>query len=213
MGGELRTTARGFTRRSRRRERLEALRRLVTDNPFLTDEEIAGRLGVSSHTVRYDRLALGIPEMRRRTAEVAHHVHSQFRSLAAEKAFGEVIDLEAGRSAMSLLETSGEMALDSETGIVGNHYIFAQADSLALAAAGAPMAFTRLVNLKFKRSVAAGEKLIARAEVIRQREDKTVVLVVTRSRGEQVFRGKFVVSLLGRTPESRQHELIRGGIT
>ncbi|MBC7293338.1 MAG: hypothetical protein H5T84_04370, partial [Thermoleophilia bacterium] len=95
---------------SRRRERLEALRRIVRENPFLTDEELAGKLGVSAHTVRYDRLALGIPEVRRRTAEVAHQAYNAARGLAAEPVVGELIDVDRGRNAMSLLEATKDVA-------------------------------------------------------------------------------------------------------
>lgn len=180
---------------SRRRERLEALRRIVRENPFLTDEELAGKLGVSAHTVRYDRLALGIPEVRRRTAEVAHQAYNAARGLAAEPVVGELIDIDRGRNAMSLLEATKDVAREG-IGIVPEYLVFAQADSLALSVADMQPAVTSLVNVKFKRPVRIGEKLLARAEVIRRKGKKMVVLVTTRSRTEQVFRGKFVISSL-----------------
>jgi acyl-coenzyme A thioesterase PaaI-like protein len=78
--------------------------------------------------------------------------------------------------------------------IVRSHFILAQADSLALAIINSDVALTGLANIKYRRPVRVGERLVARAEIIREKgPDKFVVLVLTNVGDEQVFRGKFVV--------------------
>ncbi len=185
--------------------RLDRLRDTLKENPFLTDQELAALFGVSIQTVRLDRWSLGIPELRSRTKAVAERVHGRVKSIGAKEIVGELLDIELGRSAVSILETTPEMAFE-RSGVVRGHYIFAQADSLAIALVDADTVLTGLANVKYKRPARVGEKLVARAEVIRQRKDQTVVLVVTRTGGEQVFRGKFVVFAL-ETPAQLEGEV------
>lgn len=197
--------ARGETRQ----ERQDRLQQVLEENPFLTDEELADLFGVSVQTVRLDRLALGIPELRERMREVARHTYSQVKALGHREIVGELIDLELGRRGISVLETTEDMAFE-RTRIVRGHLLFAQAESLALAIIDAEMALTGVVNVKYKRPARVGEKLVAKAEIIRHREDNEfVVLVVTRAGEEQVFRGKFMIhalsgrELLDEAPERR----------
>jgi len=171
------------------------LQRKIQDNPFLTDSEIASMLGVSIHTVRLDRLALGIPDLRERTRMVAQRVFSTVRSIGSKEVVGELVDVVLGKSGVSFLETTQDMTLE-RTGVVRSHYIFAQADSLAMALVDSEVVLTGLANIKFKRPVRAGEKLICKAEVIRKKGNKYVVLATTRSNSGQVFRGKFVLASL-----------------
>ncbi|HHY95143.1 MAG TPA: fatty acid biosynthesis transcriptional regulator, partial [Firmicutes bacterium] len=145
------------------------------------------------------------PELRERTREVAQRVLGMVRSLSSSEIVGDLVDIRLGESGVSVLETGPEMAF-LRTGIVRGQFIFAQAESLALALVDAPVALTGLANIKFKRPVRVGEKLLARAEVIRSREKRLVVQVVTRSRGEQVFRGKFVVFSLAGTGAANEEE-------
>ena len=56
---------------------------------------------------------------------------------------------------------------------------------------------TALANSKFKQPVYAGDRLVARAEVLRRRQSRYVVLVVTQVGESVVFRGKFLVVDLG----------------
>lgn len=164
----------------------------LQEDPFLTDEELARAFAVSVQTIRLDRLALGIPELRQRTREVAQRTLGTVKALSSREIVGDLVDIRLGESAVSVLETGPEMAF-CRTGIVRGHFIFAQAESLALALVDAPVALTGLANVKFKRSVRVGEKLLAHARVLRSKGRSMVVQVVTRSRGEQVFRAKLVV--------------------
>ncbi|MGE5561412.1 MAG: transcription factor FapR [Chloroflexota bacterium] len=164
-------------------------------HPFLSDQELARLFGVSIQTIRLDRLALNIPELRKRTKAVAEKTHGLVKSLGSREIVGELLDIELGRGGLSVLETTEAMVFE-KTRIVRGHYIFAQADSLALAMIDADVALTGLANIKFRRPVHVGEKLVAKAELLRRKGNKCVIQVVTRSGNEQVFRGKFVVAAI-----------------
>jgi acyl-coenzyme A thioesterase PaaI-like protein len=174
---------------SERRERLKAV---LNSNPFLSDGRLARHFGVSSQTIRLDRLALGIPDQRTRTKAVAERAYGRVKSLGQGEIVGELIDVDLGKQAISMLETTADMAFQ-KTGIVRSHYIFAQAESLAIGVIDAENVVTGIANLKFKRSARIGEKLVAKAQVIRVKNNKSVVVVETRVSGEQIFRGKFLV--------------------
>jgi hypothetical protein len=179
-----------------RRERQGRLQDVLRQDPFLTDEELAGRFGVSVQTVRLDRLALGIPEVRRRVQAVARRNLQRIRTLRSAEIVGQVLDLELGRRGISLLDPTPEMVFE-RTGIVRGQHLFGQAETLALAIAEADRAAVELVNVKFKRPVRLGERLVAKAAALRRRPDGgLVVLVETRVGDEPVFRAKFVVTSL-----------------
>jgi acyl-coenzyme A thioesterase PaaI-like protein len=120
-------------------------------------------------------------------------VHTHVRSLGSREIVGEMVDIEPDQQGISILATTEEMVFE-KTGIVRGHYLFAQAESLALAVVNADVVVTGLVNVKYKRPVQVGERLIAKAEIIRRRGNKHIVLVSTRSGEDQVFRAKFVVA-------------------
>ncbi|NPV71196.1 MAG: transcription factor FapR [Firmicutes bacterium] len=176
-----------------RSERLHQLKEKLEENPFLTDEELAQAFEVSVQTIRLDRLVLGIPELRQRIRLMAEQAHGIVRSLRTREIVGEIVDAQLGTRGVSILETTEDMALE-RTGVVRGHHVFAQAESLAIAIIDADAAITGLANSKFKRPVRVGERLVAKAEVIRTKGPQFVVQVVTKSGEEQVFRGKFLVS-------------------
>jgi hypothetical protein len=173
-------------------ERQQRLRELVRENPFMSDEDLAKHFGVSIQTVRLDRLALGIPELRERTKSVAERTYGIVRSMGAKEIVGELLDIKLGERGLSLLETTTDMAFE-RTKVIRGQYIFAQAESLAISLIPAEVVLTGLANIKFRRPVVLGEKLIAKGEVIRRRGPHYVVLVETAVGQEKVFRGKFSV--------------------
>lgn len=175
-----------------KRERQKELRERLHDNPFLSDEELARVLNVSVQTIRLDRMALGIPELRERTKAVAERTYGLVKSMGAKEIVGELVDLDLGTSGISILETTEDMVFE-RTRLVRGQFIFAQAESLAIALIDADVVLTGLSNSKFKRPVYAGERLLAKAEVIRRQGNRSVVLVETRVGQDKVFRGKFVV--------------------
>ena len=175
----------------RQQRRAQVLDALVRD-PFITDRELATRLSVSVQTIRLDRLALGIPEMRARTLGVAERAYGAARLLQAREVFGELVDLEPGGQALSRIATSREMVF-RDTEQVQGHFLYAQAETLALAVVDLQHPAIALARVKFRRGVRAGETLICKAQVIRRSPGRQVVLALVRAGGDEVFRGKFEV--------------------
>ena len=160
--------------RTPKKVRQAMLQEKLREGLFLTDEDLAAMLGVSVQTIRLDRLELGIPELRERTRQLAHEAQ------------------ELGQAAISLLNVTPDMVF-ARTKIARGHYLFAQANSLALALIDAPTAVTGVANVKFKTPVYMGAKLIAKAEVVKVRGNKYFVWVKTRIDSQEVFRAKFIL--------------------
>lgn len=51
--------------------RQERLIDILEKDPFVTDDSLSEQLNVSIQTIRLDRMALGIPELRKRIKDVA----------------------------------------------------------------------------------------------------------------------------------------------
>ena len=117
---------------------------------------------------------------------------NEVKSIQSGEVVGELIDLELGRSGISLLRVTEDMVFQ-RTQIAKGHYMFSQANSLALAIIDAPMAVTGIANVKYKVPVHVGEKLIAKAEIVRVRGNKYFVWVKTRNEEREVFRAKFIM--------------------
>lgn len=172
--------------------RHERLKKLLLDNPFLTDEQLARTLQVSVQTIRLDRIALGIPELRERTRHMAEDAQTKVRAIDKKDIVGELIDLELNKVGISTLKITQEMVLE-KTGVARGYYMFAMADTLALAVVDAQAALTGVGNVKYKVPVYAGATLVAKAEVIRRRNDKFFIWVKIRNNNEEVFRAKFII--------------------
>lgn len=178
-----------------KKERQSELLKKIKLDPFLTDEELAESLTVSVPTIRLDRLELGIPELRERIKSVAEDNHSKVKSLQSKEIVGELIDLVLGKSGISVLETKESMAFE-KTKIIRGHFIYALAESLAIAVIDAHVALVGVANIKYKTPVYAGSKLIARAEVRRIKENNYIVWVRILEKQIEVFRGKFILVAL-----------------
>ncbi len=176
-------------------KRQEKLIDLIKKEPFLTDEDLAGKFQVSIQTIRLDRLELGLPELRERIKNVAKNNYKKVRSIMGTEIIGELIDLTLGKSGISILETSKDMTF-SKSNVVRGHHIFSQAESLAMSVIDAEVALTGVSNIKYIQPVKAGEKLIAKAEVVRVRGNKHFVHVFTYVGQVQVFRGKFILVVI-----------------
>jgi acyl-coenzyme A thioesterase PaaI-like protein len=178
-------------------ERRRRVARVLQDDPLATDVELARRFGVSVQTVRLDRLALGIPELRERTMRVAELALGRIRSLGVKEIVGEIVELSLGESGISRLEARDDMSF-ARSGVIRGQFIFAQAESLALALIDADVVLTGLARVKFRRPVQVGEVLLAKGRVVRSRgHGKFAVEVLTLVAGEEVFRGKFLVAAVG----------------
>ena len=186
-------------KKERQRELMEVLKK----DPFITDEELSEIFHVSIQTIRLDRLELGIPELRERIRKVASKNQNKLRTIGAKEVVGEIVDLELGVSGISILETTEEMAFE-RTKIVRGHYIFAQAESLAIAVIDAKVALTGVANIKYKTPIFCGDKLVDKAQVVRTRGNKYFVWVFTKVRQQEAFRGKFILVSIGEDGGEKQ---------
>lgn len=178
--------------RRNKRERQKQLKETIMENPFITDEELAEKFSVSIQTIRLDRLELSIPELRERIKTVAEqNFADQLRSLPIEEVIGEIIDIELDQQAISLLDIKKEHVF-SRTHIARGHHLFAQANSLAVAVINDELALTAKANIRFIRQVKLGERVIAKAKVIKEDEKgRTIVEVKSYVHKELVFIGEF----------------------
>ncbi len=172
--------------------RQQRLLKELRKNPFLTDEQLSQTLKVSIQTIRLDRLGQGIPELRERTRQMAEDAQNKLQAIASKDIVGELLDLELGKSGISMMNVTQDMVM-AKTGIARGHFMFAQANTLALAVIDAPAALTGVANVKYKVPIYAGASLIARAEVIRIEDKKYFIWVKIRNNNEEVFRAKFIV--------------------
>lgn len=179
-----------------KKERQQRLTEILAEDPFITDEELSENFHVSIQTIRLDRLELGIPELRERIRSVASENQNKLRTIGAQEVVGEIVDLELGVSGISILQTTEEMVFE-KTQIVRGNYIFAQAESLAIAVIDAKVALTGVANIKYKTPIFAGDKLVAKAQVVRTRGNKYFVHVFIKVRQQEAFRGKFILVSIG----------------
>ncbi len=164
----------------------------VKSKPFFTDEDLAKLLNVSIQTIRLDRLELGIPELRERIKKLAETTQKKVKSISSKEISGELLDLELGKSGISLLRITDDMVFEKSK-IAKGEYMFSQANSLALALIDAPIAVTGVANMKYKAPVFVGDKLIARAELKHRRGNKFFVWVKIKNVAKEVFRAKFIL--------------------
>lgn len=175
----------------KKRERQVALLDFLENNPFLTDQELAQHFAVSVQTVRLDRWALNIPELRVRMREVAGQAHEQVKSMVAQEMVGELIELQLGKFATSLLKVSREMVAQ-KSGVCRADYLFAQANALAAALIDAEIVLTGNARLRFRRPVYLPETVKAHAFLARKKINKYLIKVVSYVGTEEVFVGKFI---------------------
>jgi len=178
--------------KDRRREQFVEM---IRSDPFQTDEEIASALSVSVPTVRLDRADLSIPELRERIRKLAANTQDRVRSLASGEIIGQIVELDLNSAGVSVLETDESMVFE-KTGIVRGHFIYALAETLAIAVINEETALVGVANIKYKVPVYAGNRLIARCEL---REVKIIglkrylVWVKIYVKKTEVFRGKFIL--------------------
>ena len=173
-------------------ERQQLLEETIESTPFITDEELANKFGVSIQTIRLDRMELSIPELRKRIKSVAtNHWNEKVKSLPIEEIIGEVIDLKLDERAISLLTIKPEYVF-SRNKIARGHHLFAQANSLAVAVIDEELALTVKSEIKFIRQVVENEQVVAKAYVKeRDTQGYTIIEVNSFVNNEIVFTGKF----------------------
>lgn len=173
--------------------RQNKLLEFLQKNPFYTDEDLAKYFDVSVQTIRLDRLALGIPEMRERIKSVARENYSKVRSIAKADIVGEIVDLKLNQEALSILDIDESMLMENVK-IVRAHYLFDQANSLAIALIDADLVLTGSARVRYKKPVYAGERVVAKAIVKVKRKNAYLISVYSKVNGEIVFKGQFIVT-------------------
>lgn len=178
---------------SAKKNRQTKLIDMLTNDPFLTDEDLAERLKVSVPTVRLDRLEIGVPELRQRIKEMASKNHNKLRALNSEEVIGEIVELNLGENAISVLDTTEQMVF-SQSKVVRGHYIYSMAESVAIAVIDADVALVGVANIKYKHPVYSGSKLVAKVTIKEKRpKGKYIVWVMIYNKQIEVFRGKFLL--------------------
>jgi acyl-coenzyme A thioesterase PaaI-like protein len=190
-----------------KKERQLLLKKLVEQDPFLTDEDLSKRYDVSVQTIRLDRLECGIPELRKRLKRVASQsMAGEVKSLSSDEIIGDIIDIELDKRALSIFDVTIDHVFQ-RSGIARGHHLFAQANSLAVAVMDEDLALTVRSTIDFLKPVKAGDRVIARAEVKNESnmENRTLVDVVSKVGDVVVFTGQFYMY---RTTERKQEELL-----
>lgn len=178
-----------------KKERQQLLTNTINDNPFVTDDQLAAEFGVSVQTIRLDRMELAIPELRERIKDVAaKNYENEVKSLPLDEVIGEIIDIELDKRALSIFDVKNEHVFQ-RNGIARGHHLFAQANSLAVAVINDDLALTAKSNVTFVKPVKAGDRVITKAIVRGQKDDKnrTYIDVQSTVDNEVVFKGEFVM--------------------
>ena len=178
-----------------REKRHETFLALIKKDPFQTDEELAETLKVSVPTIRLDRVELHIPELRERIRELASKTQGKVKSLESREIVGQIVELELDHKGVSILETDKGMVFEKAE-VVRGHYIYAMAESLAIAVINEEVALVGVANIKYSVPVFAGNRLIARCELKKVKvigEKRYFVWVKIYERKTEVFRGKFIL--------------------
>jgi hypothetical protein len=172
-------------------ERQFRLSQLIKENPFVTDDELAAHFAVSVQTIRLDRAKMGIPEVRIRTQQMAEQAHQKVRSIAADEMMGELVEVELGHFATSVMEVTPEMVTEKSK-VCSGDYIFSQANRLAAALIDADIVLTGNARVRFRRPVYLNEKIVAHAFLARKKINKYLIKVISKVGTEEVFMGKFI---------------------
>ena len=181
-----------------KQRRQKQLMSLLDSDPLLSDSELARELEVSVATIRLDRGLLNVPELRERTRLMAEKASSRLTSMKQEEVLGEIIELEPNRLALSVFPTSREYAF-RHTDLIADHYIYAQAATLAIAVVGEELVIVGSARARFKHSARVGDRLLACAKVGTHKGSKYVVSVHTRIGNREIFVARFVVVALDQT--------------
>lgn len=179
----------------RKKNRQEKLLKLIEQNPLATDEQLATILTASISTIRLDRAVLGVPELRERMRSMAQKATSRLRSLKQSEVVGDLLELEPNKWALSVLETRREMAF-RETDMVWDHYIYAQASSIAIAVVEADFVIVDSMRGEYKGHARVGDALIARAKVGVNKDEKYIVSVRTKVGDREIFVGRFIAAIV-----------------
>ena len=176
--------------KANREQRRIEMRETLRQNPMLTDSDLAEMFSVSKATIRLDRQALGIPQMRER---MEHVVQNEMSSSGVHHENIEILQMTSDRNGLALLEITDDM-LD-ESGYVPAERLYGIAIGLARKLVGGRLEATQVGNIKYKKPVTAGTKLIIKMKVARMRQEKKYIYIVMDDKETEVFRAKFIANI------------------
>ena len=124
--------------------------------------------------------------------------------LHSDEVIGDIIDIQLDESALSIFDVTNDHVFQ-RSGIARGHHLFAQANSLAVAVMDDDLALTVKSTIHFLKSVKAGDRVVARAEVKKTSplKNRTLVEIVSTVGDETVFTGEFYMY---RTTDRNQEE-------
>lgn len=173
-----------------KKQRHDYIMSIISENPFLKDDELSKQCNVSISTIRNDRAELGISEYRERVKSAAEN---EFHTVESKE---ELLDLKIYETGLSVLETDSSM-LFKNTNIVKSQCIYALAENLALNVINANAALVKVANVKYCEQVNLGDKLVAKSTVKREKNNQYIVHVIISVDMREVFRGKFNLEVVG----------------
>lgn len=110
------------------------------------------------------------------------------RAMAQEEVLGEISELQLNRYAVSTLAIQPAHVF-TRTRIVRGHILFGQLNSLAVAVTDADVVLTAKTELRFHHSVALGDTVLGRVDVVARRFGATKCRAVSMCNGEVVVDG------------------------
>ena len=184
-----------MAQRGLKKQRQQQLMENLEKNPFLTDEELANIFCVSVPTIRFDRAQLGVKEYRERIKNVAITATAHTGDFQINNPMGELLDLNLFKDGLSVFVPDDSMTFD-DSDVVRGCFIYSFAEMLATTVIDANVALVDVANIKYKQPVMAGSKLVAKSEVVSRRNNEYVVWVKIKSNMVEVFRSKFILSVV-----------------
>ncbi|MBE7027096.1 MAG: transcription factor FapR [Ruminococcaceae bacterium] len=184
-----------MAKQSLKKQRQQKLMEKLEENPFLTDEDLANIFCVSVPTIRFDRAQLGVKEYRERIKNVAIAASNQTSEWPANNPMGELLDLNLFKDGLSVFVPDESMTFD-DSNVVRGCFIYSFAEMLATTVIDADVALVDVANIKYKQPVIAGSKLVAKSEVVRRRNNEYIVWVKIKANMTEVFRSKFILSVI-----------------
>ena len=175
-------------------KRREAIQSLLRQNPCLTDGDLADHFSVSQATIRLDRQALGIPQMRERMEHLVIAQPSEAREGI------RILDLDVGDKGVGLFKTDETMT--DSAGMVPAEKLYGAAADFAESLAGIPFASTQVGNIKYKVPVVPGTLLIVKGRIVLMRGNKKHIYISFFAGDQEVYRAKFIMEILNRTEAS-----------
>ncbi|MFA5341287.1 MAG: fatty acid biosynthesis transcriptional regulator [Clostridia bacterium] len=166
-------------------KKLDELKTILADNPYMNDNQLAQNLNVSVPCIRNYRNELGIKEVRERIKDTV-------RSLAPEDIVGTITELKLNESGSAEFVTTLEMVF-KKTNIVRGQYLYSFAESVAISVINAEVSLVGVANIKYKEPVYANEKLTAKAKVTQIRMNNYFVWVFVFRDDIEIFRSKFIL--------------------